>query len=116
MRGLTTDQPVINVGTRENPSYVPVEVCRVLIGQPANTKLSPSQTAQMIRFAVRDPEKNATSILSRGVHAAGLRSDQNDALVRSRLYWKPRFSRSRFLFTPRLQFGRIPRVAFSRSP
>ncbi|RYP80553.1 hypothetical protein DL769_002401 [Monosporascus sp. CRB-8-3] len=43
--------PVINVATKDSPSYLPAEVCEVRPGQPAGTKLSSSQTQQMIRFA-----------------------------------------------------------------
>ncbi|KAI1429223.1 RNA interference and gene silencing protein [Xylaria sp. FL1777] len=58
--------PVVNVGTKENPSYLPAVVCHVRPGQPAGTKLSPSQAQQMIRFAVRRPTKNAQSIATSG--------------------------------------------------
>lgn len=58
--------PVINVGTKDNPSYLPVDVCEVRPGQPAGAKLSASQTQQMIRFAVRRPIQNAQSIVTGG--------------------------------------------------
>ncbi|KAI0902933.1 putative RNA interference and gene silencing protein [Ustulina deusta] len=58
--------PVINVGGKENPSYLPAVVCHVRPGQPAGTKLSPSQGQQMIRFAVRRPAQNARSIVTSG--------------------------------------------------
>ncbi|RYC61800.1 hypothetical protein CHU98_g4419 [Xylaria longipes] len=58
--------PVINVGGKDNPSYLPAVVCHVRPGQPAGTKLSPSQGQQMIRFAVRRPAQNARSIVTSG--------------------------------------------------
>ncbi|KAH8810585.1 RNA interference and gene silencing protein [Xylogone sp. PMI_703] len=58
--------PVINVSTKDNPSYLPAEVCVVTPGQPARTKLSAAQTQQMIRFAVRRPFQNAHSIVASG--------------------------------------------------
>jgi eukaryotic translation initiation factor 2C len=57
-----TDLPVINVGSKTYPVYLPAEVCEIRPGQPCNSKLSPSQTAQMIGFAVRPPYMNAQSI------------------------------------------------------
>ncbi|KAJ5766223.1 uncharacterized protein N7511_003839 [Penicillium nucicola] len=76
-RGL----PVVNVGSREKPVYVPVEVCEVAAGQPAKSKLSGDQTAQMLRFAVmgRKPGQNAYSIVTKGVKVLGL-EPQNSTL------------------------------------
>ena len=54
--------PVVNVGTRDNPSYLPAQVCSVLPGQPASAKLSPQQTTAMLSFAVRRPTFNARDI------------------------------------------------------
>ncbi|KAH6960011.1 PAZ domain-containing protein [Ilyonectria sp. MPI-CAGE-AT-0026] len=75
--------PVVNVGNRENPTYLPAEVCYVMPGQPANTKLDPKQTQQMIRFAVRKPWENATFITKQGVETAGLLPSTNPRLVKS---------------------------------
>lgn len=72
--------PVINVGTTENPSYLPVEVCEVEPGQPARAKLSPYQTRNMLYFAVRPPPENATSIVTTGTRLLGL-SPQSPTLV-----------------------------------
>jgi len=64
--------PVINVSGKDNPSYLPVDVCEVRPGQPAGTKLSGAQTQQMIRFAVRRPLQNAQSIVASGGRLLGL--------------------------------------------
>ena len=64
--------PVVNVGSRQNPSYLPPEVCVVLPGQPASSKLSASQTKEMLRFAVRKPAQNAQSIVTTGAAILGL--------------------------------------------
>ncbi|UKZ72568.1 hypothetical protein TrVFT333_000200 [Trichoderma virens FT-333] len=77
-----TRLPVINVGNRENPTYLPLQVCYVLPGQPCNSQLSPAQTQQMIRFAVRRPFENATSIVSKGLKTAGLSSETNPLLIK----------------------------------
>lgn len=49
-------------------------------GQSANSKLDPSQTQQMIRFAVRKPGANANSIVHEGLGIVGL-SGTNVLLV-----------------------------------
>ncbi|EXJ58677.1 hypothetical protein A1O7_06105 [Cladophialophora yegresii CBS 114405] len=58
--------PVVNVGTRERPSYLPAQVCHVIAGQATNAQLTPAQTQQMIRFAIRRPAQNAQSIVTSG--------------------------------------------------
>ncbi|KAH8692202.1 ribonuclease H-like domain-containing protein [Talaromyces proteolyticus] len=82
--GLDVDRkwPVINVGSRQNPSYVPVDVCAVTAGQPANKKLTPDQTASMIKFAVRSPGENAESIVKQGTQLLGFGPRPNDTLAR----------------------------------
>ena len=75
--------PVVNVGNKENPSYLPAEVCIVMPGQNSQSKLDPAQTQQMIRFAVRKPWENANSITQEGVRTTGLLPQANVNLVRS---------------------------------
>jgi eukaryotic translation initiation factor 2C len=69
---LDTALPVVNVGSRQKPVYLPAEICDVLRGQPCTAKLSPEQTSQMINFAVRRPAQNATSITTKGVETVRL--------------------------------------------
>ncbi|KAK1749574.1 ribonuclease H-like domain-containing protein [Echria macrotheca] len=71
--------PVVNVGTRDRPTYLPAEVCLVMPGQRADAKLDASQTQQMIRFAVRKPGANADSIVREGLSIVGLTG--NNALL-----------------------------------
>ncbi|KAL3423771.1 RNA interference and gene silencing protein [Phlyctema vagabunda] len=54
--------PVVNVGNKEHPSYLPAEVCVVLQGQTIKRRLSPDQTKHIVDFAVRQPQLNAKSI------------------------------------------------------
>ena len=64
-RGITLQfpgLPVLNVGTRADPQYIPVEMCTVLPGQPYRNILSGDHTSEMIRFAARFPNLNAMSI------------------------------------------------------
>lgn len=72
--------PVVNVGSRVNPTYLPAEVCEVLPGQPAKAKLDPSQTQQMIQFAVRRPHENMKSIIQEGLVDVGLSATTNRLL------------------------------------
>ncbi|OJJ46103.1 hypothetical protein ASPZODRAFT_133093 [Penicilliopsis zonata CBS 506.65] len=81
--------PVMNVGSRQNPSYLPVEVCLVVPGQPAGTKLTGNQTRAMLNFAVRDPEQNASSIVTKGAQVLGFGSASNRALTSFGLQVKP---------------------------
>ncbi|KAJ5083295.1 hypothetical protein N7456_012722, partial [Penicillium angulare] len=81
-RDLDRDLPVINVGNRQNPMYLPVEVCEVIPGQPVGTKLSPDQTSGMLKFAVmgRKPAQNAQSIVTKGVGMLGVGEPLNATL------------------------------------
>jgi eukaryotic translation initiation factor 2C len=72
--------PVVNVGSLQNPTYLPPQVCEVLPGQPSKAKLSASQTQNMIRFAVRKPAQNAKSIVTSGAHLLGF-NPTNPTLV-----------------------------------
>ena len=74
--------PVVNVGNRENPTYLPAEVCVIVPGQSSNSKLDPNQTQQMIRFAVRKPWDNASSITMNGPKTVGLLPTDNATLSR----------------------------------
>ena len=78
--------PLINCANRENPTYLPAEVCIVLPGQPCKSKLDSLQTQQMIRHAVRKPWENAASIVGEGVQTVGLDENSNVLLVRPRSY------------------------------
>ena len=73
--------PVINVGTRDNPSYLPVDVCEVEPGQYASSKLSPQQTKEMIAFAVRKPWMNAQSIAANGPRTVGMLPQVNPKMA-----------------------------------
>ncbi|KAF4496077.1 Stem cell self-renewal Piwi [Fusarium agapanthi] len=74
--------PLINCGNRNNPMYLPAEVCVVLPGQPSKSKLNVDQAQRMIRHAVRKPWENANSICSEGVQTVGLDENTN-VLLRS---------------------------------
>jgi eukaryotic translation initiation factor 2C len=73
--------PLVNCGNRDNPMYLPAEVCVVLPGQPSKSKLDGTQTQQMIRHAVRKPWENAASIVGEGLATVGLDENSNALLV-----------------------------------
>jgi hypothetical protein len=77
--------PVVNMGNRQFPSYLPAEVCEVEPGQAVRTKLTPKQTSDMLRFAVmgRTPALNAQSIATKGVRMLGLGEPPSATLVGS---------------------------------
>ncbi|KAL8858190.1 MAG: hypothetical protein Q9178_005367 [Gyalolechia marmorata] len=74
------DEPCINLGTKQNPVFVPPELLEVEPGQPYGKKLSEDQTARMITFAVRKPAENARRIIGQGADMMGL-SESNQNLV-----------------------------------
>ncbi|KAI0906621.1 ribonuclease H-like domain-containing protein [Ustulina deusta] len=100
--------PVLNVGTKENPSYLPAQVCVVLPGQPAKNHLSPSQTQRMIQFAVRGPADNANSIVSKGLITAGVSTDTSTQLNRFGATISPSLItvQARLLVEPKVVYGR----------
>jgi hypothetical protein len=73
--------PVVNVGTRAHPSYLPVDACVVEPGQTSTSKLTPQQTKEMITFAVRKPWMNAQSIVSAGPGTIGMTPQANPLLA-----------------------------------
>ena len=69
--------PVLNVGSKDNPSYLPVEVCVIVPAQSSQAKLDPDQTAAMISVAVRPPHINAKSIAEDSFGTVGLSPQSN---------------------------------------
>ncbi|KAF1931392.1 Piwi-domain-containing protein [Didymella exigua CBS 183.55] len=62
--------PVVNYGTKEDPKWIPAELCTILPGQFAKRLLLGPQTSEMIRFAARRPHENAASITGPGLQVA----------------------------------------------
>ncbi|KAJ5729872.1 uncharacterized protein N7483_004380 [Penicillium malachiteum] len=65
-------RPVLNLGTKQKPRYVPQEVCRVPIGQIFNGELCTSQRQAMIKFSCRRPPDNFVSIIRDGLKVMGI--------------------------------------------
>jgi eukaryotic translation initiation factor 2C len=77
--------PVINVGNKQSPCYLPVEACQVLPGQVSGAKLSSDQTRTLISFACREPLDNADSIVGAGRRVLSLDPPRNAALMKNGL-------------------------------
>ncbi|PIG89651.1 hypothetical protein AARAC_011813 [Aspergillus arachidicola] len=76
------DLPVINIGTQASPIYQLAQEFEILPGQIHNGKLSPVQTQDMIKSAVRPPLQNAFSIVNQGADTVGLNPERNTILTR----------------------------------
>ncbi|KAF2220482.1 Piwi domain-containing protein [Elsinoe ampelina] len=59
--------PVLNVGTRAKPTWIPLQLCLVSPAQAVKRMLSGDQTSAMINFAARPPNVNVHRILTEGV-------------------------------------------------
>ena len=64
--------PVVNIGSRTTPVYVPAEMYTVNPGQMYYKKLSASQTSKIRSVAVQKPERNAEEVINRGLPVMGL--------------------------------------------
>lgn len=65
--------PAVNYGPKENPKWIPAELCTVLPGQLAKRLLLGPQTSEMIRFAARRPHQNAESITGHGLQVTKIK-------------------------------------------
>ncbi|KAL8789958.1 MAG: hypothetical protein Q9213_000844 [Squamulea squamosa] len=65
-------EPCINLGTKDKPTFVPPELLTVESGQQHNRKLDGNQTSRMLQFAVRKPAENARRIVDQGAKMMAL--------------------------------------------
>lgn len=101
--------PVVNYGTRDNPKWIPAELCTVLPGQLAKRLLLGPQTSEMIRFAARRPHQNAESITGDGLQVTKINpvvDGLNVALSQFGIKVDPRLLTvpGRILSAPELQY------------
>ncbi|KAJ5606324.1 hypothetical protein N7510_009105 [Penicillium lagena] len=66
------DRPVVNVGSKERPIYLPAEVCVILPGQPYHGDYVTVQRQNMIQFSCRRPPQNYQSIMTDGLDMMGI--------------------------------------------
>ncbi|KAG8528629.1 uncharacterized protein KY384_006316 [Bacidia gigantensis] len=72
--------PVINVGNKSHPVYLPCQACFIIPGQSFPeplVNLTTEQQPHFTRASVRPPDENARSIVASGALSVGLRSDIN---------------------------------------
>ncbi|KAJ5505509.1 hypothetical protein N7453_004466 [Penicillium expansum] len=74
------DMPIVNVGTRDRPVYLPAEVCEVLPGQPFRPEPSTLQRQNMIKFSCRRPPQNYASIMTEGLDILGISEGHTKAV------------------------------------
>lgn len=109
--------PVLNVGNKENPSYLPVEVCIIMPGQSSQSKLDPNQTAAMISVAVRPPHVNAGFIAVNSSATVGLSQQGNVQMLQygvsigKKMITVP----GRVLGHPQVKYGRTAPFMFPAS-
>ena len=105
--------PVVNVGNKANPSYLPVDVCTIMPGQSFQSKLDPNQTAEMIRVAVRPPFVNAKSIAEDSTGTLGLSSQLNIQMRQYGISVAPKMITvpGRVLNNPQIKYnGKAPKM------
>ncbi|EHA51185.1 hypothetical protein MGG_13617 [Pyricularia oryzae 70-15] len=85
--GITLDSsfPVINVGNRDKPTYMPVDICEVYPGQVAREKLTPAQMEEMVEFAAQRPWFNAEQITRSGLLLTGASNSVNNCLTENNI-------------------------------
>lgn len=64
--------PVVDVGTQDNPAYIPPELCTVVKGQPFKGRLDDRQTESMLKVAKKTPAENASFITGQGSEVVGI--------------------------------------------
>ncbi|KAJ5971995.1 uncharacterized protein N7479_001913 [Penicillium vulpinum] len=98
------DKPVVNVGTRERPVYLPMEVCEVLPGQPFHPELVKIQRQNIIKFSCRRPPENYESIMKDGLAIMGIDEDHTKT-VGIRISKQMITVHARILSAPNLIYG-----------
>lgn len=79
------DLPVVNVGNRLKPSYLHPQFCDIVPNQQCKKTLSPTNTTNMLRFAVVRPEVNAGRIVEEGAGVLGITPSLNSTLQNFKL-------------------------------
>ena len=92
---------LLNCGSRQNPVWIPPELCEVMPGQAFRGALNENQTSQMIQVAARPPAENARRIANGAdkvlefqgnkpsLAAFGVRVDSKMVVVKGRILQAP---------------------------
>ena len=75
------DLPLVDLGNRNRPNLVPAELCEIFPGQAYRGRLSPTETANMIRYACNPPPVNAAAIRDQGFPDLGLAGNAPSATL-----------------------------------
>ncbi|KAI0699005.1 ribonuclease H-like domain-containing protein [Cytidiella melzeri] len=67
--------PVVNVGNKKKPNYLPPEICEIFPGQAYRGELPPDATRNMIQVACNPPADNANHIVNEGLPFLGLKTN-----------------------------------------
>lgn len=73
--------PLVNVGSNKRPTYLPSHLCDVRPGQISNLTLDSKDTRDMIKFAVRTPDMNASSITTKAFKTLGLNPANRELVI-----------------------------------
>ena len=73
----------VPLGTKDNPSWIPAELCTAIAGQPYRGGLNGNQTTRMLTIASRPPAENAYRIMAEdgGLGLIGVLPSQSQYLV-----------------------------------
>ena len=74
---------VFSSGTKDDPIWIPAELCNVVPGQHYRKKLNGNQTTRMLTIAARPPAENAARIMADdgGLGLIGVLPEESDNLV-----------------------------------
>ena len=72
---LNFEYPVINVGNKDNPNFMPSHVCTIVPGQMAKRKLDSAQSSDMIKHAIREPNATRISITTEAFGVLGFKNN-----------------------------------------
>lgn len=74
---------VISSGTKDDPIWIPAELCNVVSGQAYHTKLNGNQITKMLTIAARPPAENAARIMAEdgGLGLIGVLPEESKNLV-----------------------------------
>ncbi|KAI9888112.1 MAG: hypothetical protein M1823_000047 [Watsoniomyces obsoletus] len=99
--------PIVNCGRQDRATWMPPELCMVIPGQVARKKLSPNQTAEMIKVACRRPAANAKLAIGEGAQLMGLGPGHQDGPTLFGLKINPQMITvdGRILMAPSLTYG-----------
>ena len=108
---VSLNYPVVNIGAQNKPQFLPVEVLKVLSGQPCMRALHPVHTAEMIRVAARKAPINAKSIAQEAQKMLQLRPT-NPVLEQFGITLGPHLTKvlARVLNAPSLQYKQEKKV------